>query len=245
MPDIGKTSQNLIRNRKPMKFYRLTLDTDNGIQAVTDLPPAELIKKDLYTPYKGSEIDCIRLDLDKGKRKTSFLQMGDLTLHGFPAQSQVVDLIRNFNLEKVQFVKITDPKLTHYQLVFFNSDLTPKLDYTMSDLIFIKDFLGDIEELDIKVPKNRRGAIKTYLKFAYESSFHKMVPKNGYHFIPGFDVNKLDIFRIGHFDTSFYVSETVKNVLEEAKVTGVNFRESDLFNRTAPLLERKKSWWPF
>ena len=223
-----------------MKFFRLTVDSDNGFQTIADAP--ELFNKDLYTPYKRDFTDGIHLDLDKGKKKTDVLNMGDLTLHGFPIQNQFADLIRNCNLENVQFVKITSKDLEDYQFLFFNGDLTPKLDYAKSNLIFIQDVLGDIEELDINVPKNRSGAIKTHLKFIHESTFNQMVPKNGYHFVAGFDINTWDVFRIGHFDKSFYISEKLKHILEGAKMTGVNFRESDLFNRPEPEIDKKSGW---
>lgn len=229
-----------------MKFYKLTVDSDNGFQATTDLPPKELLNKDLYTSYKFDRIDSIRLDLDRGKKKTDVLLMGTLSLDGFPIRKHLCEIIKSYHLEGIQFVDIVDKDLHDYVFMFFNSDLTPKLDFQKSDFIFIKDFLGDIEELDIKVPKNRDGAIKTYKKYIHESTFNKMIPRNGYHFISGFDIDHLDLFRIGHFDKSFYVSERLKHALEEAKITGVNFTESEVFNKIEPAVTNSpKRWWQF
>lgn len=229
-----------------MKFYRLTVDSDNGFQAITDLTPKELLNKDLYAPYKFNSIDCIRLDLGKRKKKTDVLNMGTLSLEGFPIQKSLVQILNEFRLKDIQFVDIIGQDLGDYAFMFFNSDLTPKLDYGKSDLMFIKDFLGDIEELEINVPKDRNGAIKCYLKHAHDSTFNKMVPRNGYHFIPGFDINDWDVFRIGYFDKSFYVSEKVKSALEAAKATGLNFSESDRFNNPEPPKSpNKKPWWKF
>jgi len=228
-----------------MKIYRLSVDSDNGMQAITDSIPNELLNKGLYSKYKSDFIDSIHLDLDKGKKKTDVLNMGDLSLEGFPVTIRFFELLKNCQLENIQFVKITSKDLDDYYFMFFNSDLTTKLDYEKCDFIFIKDFLGDIEELDIKIPKNRDGVIKTYKKHAHDSTFNKMIPKNGYHFISTFDIKNLDVFRIGHFDKSFYISEKAKHLLEDAKISGVNFVESDLFNRSEPLISKQNNWWKF
>ncbi len=226
-----------------MKIYKLSVDSDNGFQAIADVMPRELREKDLYSKYGRDFIDCIHLDLDKGKKKTDALNMGDLSLEGFPVTTRFVELVKDLNLADIQFVKITGKGLDDYHFMFFNSDFTNKLDYEKCDLTFVKDFLGDIEELDIKIPKNRDGAIKTYKKHAHDSTFNKMIPKNGYHFVSKSDIENLDAFRIGHFDKSFYVSEKLKTILEEAKITGVNFFESDLFGRPEPLVSKRDNWW--
>ncbi|RZJ68705.1 MAG: hypothetical protein EOO50_00560 [Flavobacterium sp.] len=228
-----------------MKFYRLTIDSGNGFQVVVDQPPRELLQKELYAPYTFDTIDSLLLDLDKKKKKTDVLLVGTLGLLGFPAHDRVCEILKDFHLRDVQFVKITGGGLDDYQFVFFNSDLTSKLDYHKTHLAFIKDFLGDIEELDIEVPKNRNGAIKIYRKHAFDSTFNKMIPKNGYHFLLGFDINEYDGFRIGHFDKSFYVSENVKNALEAAQITNIVFSESTLFNNPEPVVAPIKKTWKF
>lgn len=227
-----------------MKIFRLSVDSDNGFQAIGDAIPAELLYKDLYAPYKHDTIASIQLDLDKGKKKTDVLNMGDLSLEGFPVTTRFRELVRDLNLKDIQFAKITGKDLDDYYFMFFNSDLTNKLDYQKCGLVFVKDVLGDIEELDINVPKNRSGALKTYQQHAHDSSFNKMIPKNGYHFVPDFDISHWDAFRIGHFDKAFYVSEKMKRMLEDAKISGVSFTESDWFGRDAPEVSGKK-WWQF
>jgi hypothetical protein len=61
-------------------------------------------------------------------------------------------------------------------------------------------------------------------------SDRKIRPKNSYYFIDGFNIFEYDVFRIGYFDKTFYVSERLKNELEENNITGVEFFEEPLFN---------------
>lgn len=80
--------------------------------------------------------------------------------------------------------------------------------------------------------------IKAYKQHCSGSVFNKLTPKNGYHFTNGFNIEKLDAFRIGHFDKSFYVSERLKNIWETHNITGLEFTETQLFN-TKSITETK------
>lgn len=217
-----------------MKIYRLTVSSDNGFQTNTDLPPKELLEKDLYAPYPFREIGSLFLELDRGRKKTDLLLAGTISLEGIPMHRRIVEIVREFRLLDIQFVPITGKGLEDYFFAFFNSDLTPRLDFVKSDFHFIQDMLGDIEELAIKVPTNRNGAIKAYSKHIHESIFNKMIPRNGFHFNAGTDIFSYDAFRIGHFDKSFYVSERLKNALESHKITGAEFSEAPLFTAVEP-----------
>lgn len=211
-----------------MKVYRLSVGSDNGIQTITDSPPKELLYKNLYSEYEYKTINSIRLNLDRGSKITDALSVGDLSLQGFPLRTKFCDIIQSFNLSKIQFVDIIDKDLKDYKFMFFNSDLTYQLDYEKSNFILIEDFLGDIEVLDNNIPKDREAVIKTYLDNFEPLTF--IIPQKGYHFIEDFNIFEYDVFRIGQFDDSFYISERVKNALESNNITGVEFAESSLFN---------------
>lgn len=104
------------------------------------------------------------------------------------------------------------------------------IDYEKSNFILIEDVLGDITELDTPVPSNREGVIQADIEYCVEDIFTRLIAKNGYHFKEGFNIWDYDVFRIGHFDDSFYVSERVKDILTEHKITGVRFYEESDFN---------------
>ncbi|MCD1116201.1 hypothetical protein [Chryseobacterium turcicum] len=213
-----------------MKIYRFYVSSENGFQAVTDLPPRELLERNLYTEYPFNNIDSIRLDMDEGTEMADVLKVGTTMLHGFPIRNKFYDILKNFNLFKIQFVDIIDRDLKDYKFMFFNSDLTYDFDYQKSDFILIEDILGNITELDEKIDPSRDTVVRAYDDFCIEDIFNRVVPRNGYHFLPDFNIWEHDVFRIGHFDMSFYVSEKVKNALESNNITGVEFIEESLFN---------------
>lgn len=213
-----------------MKIYRLCVGSDNGFQALVDLPPQELLGKKLYTEYPFNSINSIRLDLDRGAKITDVLNVGTINLQGFPIRNKFYDILKDFNLSKIQFVDIIDRDLKDYKFMFFNSDLTYGVDYQKSDFILIEDILGDITMLDEKIDPSRDAVVSVNREFCVESIFNMLVPRNGYHFLPDFNIWEHDAFRIGHFDKSFYVSEKVKNALEGNNITGVEFIEESLFN---------------
>jgi hypothetical protein len=213
-----------------MKIYRLIVGADNGFQANVDIPPISLAKRDKYSPYPFDSIDWIRLTLEKKAKITDVLLESASGNHGIIIKEYFCDLISNYNLKDIQFVKIIDDELIGYNFMFFNSDLTHYIDYEKSNFILVEDMLGDITELDTIVPANREGVIQAYKENCIESIFLKLVAKNGYHFKEGFNIWDYDVFRIGHFDDSFYVSERVKDILTEHKITGVRFYEESDFN---------------
>ena len=213
-----------------MKIYKLIVDTDNGFQAVLDIAPKELLPKDIYKDYSKDFIDCLILDLDKGKKITDVLNVGTLGLDGFPIKIKYYELLKKYNLLKIQFVDIIDKDLKDYKFMFFNSNITDKLDYQKCDFYLVEDMLGDITELDTKINPTRKGVIEADLEFCVEDIFAKLIPRNGYHFLPGFNINEYDVFRIGHFDLYYYVSERVKTELENNNITGVKFVEQPYFN---------------
>lgn len=123
--------------------------------------------------------------------------------------------MNGFNLFKIQFVDIIDWDINDYKFMFFNSD------YQKSDFILIEDVLGEITERDEKIAPKRDAVLRAYDEFCSEDIFIRLVPQNGYHFLSNFNIEEYDVFRIGHFDLSFYLSEKVKNTLESNNITGV------------------------
>lgn len=211
-----------------MKIYRLNISSDNGIQAIVDLPPDELLYKNLYKPYPFNYIDSIRLDLDKGCEMTDILNTGNLNLNGFAIKNKFIPLLKEYNLLDIQFVEIVDKKIIDYSFMFFNSDITDKVNYQECNFILIDDFFEEIEIIDENLTQNREGLIECAKENA--GSDNKIIPKNGYHFVNDFNIFDYDVFRIGQFNDNLYVSERVKNTLEENNITGVYFYEEPLFN---------------
>jgi len=210
-----------------MTFYVLRPNPDIPIQTILDLFPDVLRKKNLYEPYQGGEIDCIRLD--EGAILTDLLSIGTISLHGLVINEKLYHLFQEFNLHEVQFTNIIDEQLPGYKFMFFNGDLTHELDYEKSGFRVIRRKPLSTTVLDIDVPSNREGAIAVYMEDVLESIFNFLEPQAGYVFKPSFDVSKYDALRIGHFDDNFYISERLKDKMVEEGITGVDYIKQDLF----------------
>jgi len=215
-----------------VKFYRVITNAD-GCQTLTDRTPDNLLKKNLYTEYTGGKITCIVLDyevLKTGVKQTDFLSNHTLNLKGHIVSDKVYRVAKDFNLLNVQFADIIGNGLDGYKFMFFNSDLTDKLDYVKSDFKLIRSSPLKTVALDTIVPPNRSDVLRIYMDECSRSIFKFLRPQNGYVFKADFNIQDYDAFRIGHFDLSFYISERLKNKLEENGITGCAFGEETAFN---------------
>ena len=113
--------------------------------------------------------------------------------------------------------------------MFFNSDLTHKLDFEKSNLKVLKKSPLKKVYLDVNVPSERDDIIKFHRNEVARSIFKSLVPEKGYAFKEGFDYEQMDVFRVGHFDLSFYISHKVKVALQEANITGAEYVEAPHF----------------
>lgn len=210
-----------------MKIYKLVVSSDNGFQANIGDIDEEYWEKSLYESYPFEEIDSIFLDLEKKCKKTDILNVGDLNIHGLLISNHLVEISKNYNLVDIQIVKITNKSLLDYSVMFFNSDLTDKIDYKKCNFMLVDDFFTEIKIIEENLPNN----LDDLKKIAKNNAGlgNRIFPKNGYHFVENFDVFEYDLFRIGYIDINFYISERLKNRLEQENITGVKFYESPFF----------------
>ncbi len=210
-----------------MKYYKIITDTEIGFQVLELDKCDDLINKKLYQPYPNEKIEC--LGLDKRVKITDVLSVGTSSLKGLIIKNGFCDILRNFDGHKIQFVKISGNNLDSHEFMFFNGDLTNNIDYGKSEFRVVKKGLLRTKILDIAVPPNRDDVVRIDVEECSDSIFNEIEPANGYHFLPDFDLSKYDIFRIGHFDLNFYVSEKVKDALEKNNITGCEFIEQEKF----------------
>ncbi len=109
--------------------------------------------------------------------------------------------------------------------MFFYSDLTPHINYDLTDMtVYEYDlFTQKLNPLhDIKLEPNRSFMIEYDKIMSRKSGLRHLFPKKKYHF-KDLDIEEYDMFRIGHWDYRFYFSERVKTALEKAGLTGFKF----------------------
>lgn len=211
-----------------MKFYKILTDSENLGQVInTGEVGSELDSKNLYRKFQFDKIKSLYLDTNF--EKTDILKSGDES-KGLIVSHHFYDLIKYFNLYDIQFTQISNNGFENYKFMFFNSDLTEKVDYEKSKfkLYNFNIISSEFEELDLSIPNNRNAVIKTDIDIVSNSAMKKISPSKGYKFIDGFNIVDLDVFRIGHYDLNFYISERVKVVLEKKSITGCKFIEQKL-----------------
>ncbi|WP_179020590.1 hypothetical protein [Winogradskyella forsetii] len=212
-----------------MKYYSIQTDENNIGRVLHDGKVGDLLdSKNLYEKFESNEIrDIIP---DDNFKHTDILESGDLSLKGLVISQKFHDLIKDFKLLDIQFIEIKNKELNGYKFMFFNSDLTDKIDYEKSKFrLYELDIIDmEFEELDIKIPENRKSVIKTDIDIVSVDIDKRIYPSQGYKFKEVFKIEELDIFRIGHYDLNFYISEKVKVTLENNGISGCKFIEQKM-----------------
>ncbi|KXX67811.1 hypothetical protein AVL50_25450 [Flammeovirga sp. SJP92] len=212
-----------------MKYYKGINDAEYGFQAQVDFGDEKLLKKDIYKEVEFSFIDSI--NYVKTKVKTDVLDIGSLSFHGLLVSEKFYSICERFDSHQVQFVDIIgDENLKGYKFMFFNGDLTTKIDYRKTNFILCENMLDEFEVLNENLEPSRKNMINIDKEICSVDIFKQLIPKNGFSFIEGFDINKYNIFRIGHFDEHFYFSEKVVKALKAENITGITFVESVNFS---------------
>jgi len=212
-----------------MKYFSFTTNGELDVQVLHNGVNGDfLLEKNIYNKFNKEEVkDLLLVD---NVKKTDVLVTGDLALKGMIISSKCYDLLKAFRLHDIQFIDIKATGLNGYKFMFFNGDLTANVDYISSNFKLYKYSIikKKFEEIVFAVEPNRESIIKIDIDIVSRSATKKIFPSNGYKFKKDFKMEDFDIFRIGHYDLNFYVSEKVKNALEENKITGCEFIEQKM-----------------
>jgi hypothetical protein len=224
-----------------MKYYKLILETDtdkignvDGIQSdivgYGDRQSELLMNKNLYESIKIDEIKS--LTIDEKAIITDVISTGTLSLTGFIVNERFKKVIAKYTLSDIQFIEATffnKPDIKGYYFMFFNSDLTNNIDYSLTKFGVKENsfFSNKVTTSELESSQNNLKSI-IELDKEYAGSIKKaVVPVDKYVFKESISS---DVFRIGHFDLSFYFSERVKREIESNEFTGFYFVETERFN---------------
>ncbi len=223
-----------------MKYYQLVRETDpkimgkvNGIQAffAGGYPKEKqlLMEKDLYQSIEIEQINCIQLD-EKAK-KTDVISHGTLSLEGLIVTEKFRTIVEQFQLIDIQFVPIefhNKKDWTAYSFMFFNTNLTEKIDYeaTVFGIKKISMFAGKDTFTPLDKNENNLEMLKLLTKEYAGSVRYSISVESGYYFKSAITH---DVFRIGVFDDAFYFSETLVKAISKENLNGFYFVESNFF----------------
>lgn len=221
-----------------MKYYKLKTETDidkigrvDGIQATIighgDEQSELLMNKKLYDPIRLNKITSFVLD--ENAILTDVISVGTLSIDGFLVSEKFKEIVSKYILADIQFVDasfINNPNVKGYFFMFFNSNLTNEIDYneTRFGIKEMSLFANKIKINELEKSENNLDALIGLTKKYAGSAKYSIVPVENYNFKSSL---KFDVFRLGHFDKSFYFSENVKNEIEKHELSGFNFIESN------------------
>jgi hypothetical protein len=208
-----------------MKIFKIVRQ-DLEYQIASMNPPSILLNKNLYEPIQIDFLSCFKLH-SKAKI-TDVLKEGTFGLLGFIASLKFCNILREFKLHNIQFIPLRVAGLSDYFFVFINSDFTHYIDYTKTKFKVVEDFLGEITDLKVNVASTRNGVIEAYRDNCVGKVMVELIPENKFFFMDNLDNSLFNIYRIGHFDKSFYVSEAVKDAMESSQINGIYFSEAKL-----------------
>jgi len=184
-------------------------------------------KRNPYSEFRITEpfLDSFSL-LDKYKVIDCFTHSSYRS--EFVISEKMKGILLNFNLYSTQLIPSVvysqKEALKDYYFLHCYSYLLDKFDYGKIKFSRIWPYPREVEEkyFDMDEKKLLSECKEIAGRMVY------IEPDNGYQF-KGFDYTAYDLFRIGELDEYIYVSERLKNDLVDAKISGIEFVESDLF----------------
>jgi hypothetical protein len=139
---------------------------------------------------------------------------------GMVVSEKFKDILDSVNLVSHKYypIKIIHKGIEHtnYFWLHIISDLTEYVDYTKSKFFIYKNFAFDQGDIQIL---SKEDLIKKRLDIKKEDSSLTIWSKQ-ITFLPSFDKN-LDMFIVSLFDAKTYISDALKNKIEQEKITGI------------------------
>ena len=207
------------------KYYKFDVDYELEVEAHSNGDIGFSLEKSLYTKYRKKVVNNLAIDKENIKY-TDILKTGELSLNGLVISNKLFDILNKFPGHKIQYTDIINEGIENYKFMFFNGDLTEKIDYQRSEFELKKyDLLEQkLIKIDYYLKPNRKSIIRKDRELIDEAEIlTKIIPKNGYVFKKRANIFQYDILRIGYFDENFYVSELVKSEIEKNGITGYLF----------------------
>tara|TARA_R110001583_G_scaffold60219_10_gene179040 strand:- start:938 stop:1618 length:681 start_codon:yes stop_codon:yes gene_type:complete len=215
-----------------MKYYKLTHSIDRKIIGV--FPQSEEcfvgdIQKD-FIPWEGPIDFDFKLPepiLEKKSKQTSYVRVVAISVRFLVVDNEFLNFLKNYNIGNYQKWKIktwqNEELIKKYNLFILNDTKQSEyIDFEKSDFLIGK--LGDWKDRSTRRPIS----IKNYDEYIYKKEklgkeslmlLHDKVTLD----LKGVNV---DMFRIVNAPLGgYYVSERLKNAIEENGFTGMEFKE--------------------
>lgn len=178
-------------------------------------------------PIHGSCKKQIKLsfNLAKGAKITDVLSTFAISACGFIVSERLKELLKDFNLERHEYIPTEiisgENKYKYFFLHFFGEDMIHCLDYQRSIFRVVEWGFKDLGTKSF----DSFDSLKEYIKKDKDNFL--MMPLE--HVVLKEVFKELDLFSIPQFANEMYVSEKLKAIIANEKITGFSFE--DYFQR--------------
>lgn len=209
-----------------MKYYLIENDLDNTKVVGREYPQLEcntLGYAHAIPSYGPCKMQFkLSFDLVKGAKLTDVLSTLAISASGFIISERLRTLLENFKLERHELipVKIISRNQTYnyYFLHFYGLDMVNCFDYQQSIFRITK---WGFKDLGLKKFDSYE-SYQEYMK-EYDKDYSLMTPLE--HVVLKEEYKDFDFFSCPQFYHGMYVSERLKQCIEDSHITGFSFEE--------------------
>ena len=232
-----RRDQRILLDKANMKYYRIENDVES--KAVGRKYPQLECNTLGYAHAIPSYGPCkmqfkLSFDLVKGAKLTDVLKTLAISASGFIISERLRTLLESYKLERHEFipVEIIDGKQTHnyHFLHFYGLDMVHCLDYQQSIFRITKWGFQDLGQKRFDSYESHQEYMKEY-----DKDYSLMTPLE--HVVLKEESNDFDFFSFPQFYHRMYVSEQLKQCLEDNHITGFSFEEKFQLYKVTDLLK--------
>ena len=229
--------QRKLLDKANMKYYRIENDVESKAvgRKYPQLECNTLGYAHAIPDFGPSKIKYnLSFNLVKGTKLTDALSTTAISASGFIISKRLRTLLESYKLERHEFipVEIIDGKQTHnyYFLHFYGLDMVHCLDYQQSEFHIIKWGFQDLGTKKFDSYESYQNYMKEFNEeYSLIAHLDCVVLKE--------EFNDLDVFSFPYFGNEVFISERLKQCLEDNHITGFSFEEKFQLYKVTDLLK--------
>jgi hypothetical protein len=226
-----------------MKYYKLscataTKETGSVFPQIDKLPINydENASNSIYAlgkciaEFPKFEPNLERFRVNGRAKMTDLMSNSFLNAQGFFVSNKLKNILDNHFIMSHNFYKssliLRENLMDYYWLHILlvpEIDLTEFIDYSLSKFYILEDYFTISN--DIIILSKQDYVDKKALFNSQNPNKNISIRSKELYFLPN-SIEKLDFFKIGSFDSDFYVSESFKNEIVKEKITGCKIEEA-------------------
>ena len=220
-----------------MNYYRIKNDLETKVvgRKYPQLECNNLVYAHAIPSYGPCKMRFnLSFNLVKGAKLTDVLKTLAISASGFVISERLKMLLESYKLERHEFIPVDiiskDQTYNYYFLHFYGLDMVHCLDYQQS-IFHITEF--EIEDLGTM----KFDSYESYQKYMKENDKDYSIMTHLEHLVLKEEFKDLDFFSVPQFYHEMFVSERLKQCLEDNHITGFSFEEKYQMVKPSELLK--------